>query len=150
MKQFNKDNFIEFLLLNADYTLEEATEHVKSARIVTYKDTHLVNYPNGIIDIVKDGLFGHYRVLTLEEKINLTLSLADGFLYPETYPHTGKVMWKVNSFWTNYRKDKIVLNPVDEGFEKSLNLAIWVLIERREQYYADCEMEVQQTCRYTF
>ena len=73
---------------------------------------------------------------TVDVKIDKLLKITEEFLFPESYSHTGKTMWKISNPYTKWGAETIVLCPVDEGIEKALDLAIDHLGKKREQYYA--------------
>ena len=69
-------------------------------------------------------------------KISELLKISDEFIFPASYSHTGKVMWKIENVYTKWGGETIVLCPVDEGIEKALDLAIEYLSKKREEYYS--------------
>lgn len=62
-----------------------------------------------------------------DQLLKLTPDNQKGYIFPEYYPHTDKIMWKIMNPYTQYNQEKVVLHPVDEGMEKSLIAAIQYL-----------------------
>jgi hypothetical protein len=76
------------------------------------------------------------RVLGIVDfKINQLLELTDEFIFPASYSHTGKTMWKISNVYTKYKSETLVLCCVDEGIELALDTAIIEIKKRRDEFY---------------
>jgi hypothetical protein len=76
------------------------------------------------------------RVLgVVDFKINQLLELTDEFIFPASYSHTGKLMWKISNVYTIYKSETLVLCCVDEGIELALDTAIIEIKKRRDEFY---------------
>jgi hypothetical protein len=76
------------------------------------------------------------RVLGIVDfKINQLLELTDEFIFPASYSHTGKLMWKISNVYTKYKSETLVLCCVDEGIELALDTAIVEIKKRRDEFY---------------
>ena len=76
------------------------------------------------------------RVLGIVDfKINQLLELTDEFIFPASYSHTGKMMWKISNVYTKYKSETLVLCCVDEGIELALDTAIIEIKKRRDEFY---------------
>jgi len=65
--------------------------------------------------------------MTTDARIKKLLSLTDNFIFPEFYPHTGDMMWKILYQYTEYRQEKVVLCHVSDGIDRALDTAIeWI------------------------
>lgn len=71
---------------------------------------------------------------SIEQLTHDLINYAGVYVYPEYYSHTDKLMWKINNPWTDYKEDKIVLSPVEEGLEKALALALPMLAQKEIEY----------------
>ena len=71
---------------------------------------------------------------TIDNKIHQLLAVTSNFLYIEYYSHANALCYKIVNPYTKYRKDIVVLNSVDEGFESALDLAIKIITLRRDQF----------------
>ena len=66
--------------------------------------------------------------------IDRLLEVTSNFVYPEYYPHTDCMMWKINNEYTKYREDKLVLSPVSEGIEKALAIAAPMIAMKKDVF----------------
>jgi len=71
----------------------------------------------------------------IDIKIKKLLEISNNFIFPEYYTHTHKIMWKILNPYNNYSEEKLVLCGIDEGIEKSLDLAITYITKSKEKYY---------------
>lgn len=78
------------------------------------------------------------RVLGIVDfKINQLLELTDEFIFPASYSHTGKLMWKISNVYTKYNSEILVLCCVDDGVELALDTAIIEIKKRRDEFYSN-------------
>ena len=70
----------------------------------------------------------------MEQKILELYNLAGSIPFIEYYSHTNCDMYKILNPYTNYGEDKIVLHPVSEGLQKSIDKAIRVISERKQHF----------------
>ena len=76
------------------------------------------------------------RVLGIVDfKINQLLELTDEFIFPASYSHTDKLMWKISNVYTHYKSETLVLCCVDEGIELALDTAITEIKKKRDEFY---------------
>lgn len=75
------------------------------------------------------------KQVPLEDKVKLLVGISGTFIFPEFYPHTHKEMWKILNPYTNYAEHKIVLHSVEDGFEKSLDVAIYEILQEKNKFY---------------
>ena len=75
------------------------------------------------------------KISTIDEKINILRNLTTEFLFIGYYSHTSCDMYKIKNIYTLYGNDIFVLNPVEEGFEKSLDVAIELMVEAKKKYF---------------
>ncbi len=71
---------------------------------------------------------------SIDEKIKKLKSITSEFLFVEFYSHTNCEMWKILNEYTKFQEEKLVLHSLEEGFEKSLDLAI-EQIERKKMEF---------------
>jgi len=76
------------------------------------------------------------KTLTIDEKIRQLIDLSNEFIFPEYYSHTHCMMWKILNPYTKYKEEKFVLYSVEEGIEKSLDVAI-EQISKSKQIFID-------------
>lgn len=69
-------------------------------------------------------------------KIKRLLELSDEFVFPDFYPHTNKVMWKISNPYTKYSAQTFVLCGLDEGIDKALDLAIDHIAKAKKEFYS--------------
>lgn len=70
----------------------------------------------------------------IDKKIAKLREITSNFLYIEYYPHEQTECWKIDNEFTPYRRDKLVLCRLDEGFEKALDLAIEHIGKRKLEF----------------
>jgi len=71
---------------------------------------------------------------TIDNKIHQLLAVTSNFLYIEYYSHANALCYKIDNPYTDFKKDIVVLNTVDEGFESALDLAIKIITLRLDKY----------------
>ena len=76
-------------------------------------------------------------MITIDKKIKKLLELCDTFLFVEYYSHTKGDMYKIENPFTHYAKEVLVLGFVDDGIEKSLDLAMEQVAKKREEFYGE-------------
>jgi hypothetical protein len=76
-------------------------------------------------------------LITIDKKIKKLLELCDTFLFVEYYSHTKGDMYKIENPFTHYAKEVLVLGFVDDGIEKSLDLAMEQVAKKREEFYGE-------------
>ena len=78
---------------------------------------------------------------TLDEKILELIELnsdgKDGFIFAESYSHTGKIMFKISNIYTHFRQEILVLCAIDEGFEHAVDLALEEIEKKRVEFYGE-------------
>jgi len=72
---------------------------------------------------------------TIDQKIEQLTKLTDNFLFIEYYTHTGCDMYKILCEYTKYKELKFPLFPISEGFEKSLDKAILLIENEKNEFF---------------
>lgn len=75
------------------------------------------------------------KISTIDEKINKLRKLTTEFLFIGYCSHTSCDMYKIKNIYTLYGSETFVLNPIEEGFEKSLDMAIELMVEAKRKYF---------------
>lgn len=75
------------------------------------------------------------KITTIDKKINNLRNLTNEFLFIDYYSHASCDMYKIKNIYTVYGSETFVLNPVEEGIEKSLDMAIELMVEAKREYF---------------
>lgn len=64
------------------------------------------------------------------------VELTGNFIFPEYYPHTNCLMWKILNPFTKYGEEKFVLVHVDDeyGVQKALTIALAKIAASKEEW----------------
>lgn len=72
---------------------------------------------------------------TLEDKIRELHTLCGHSLFIEYYSYTHSHMYKIINPFTDSKEEKLVICDMEDGFEKALDIAIFEIQKRKEEFF---------------